>query len=505
MNFAVRRTVLLCVALTAPVLAQTKVEIGDLGPGPAGRLLRDALARPHRLVEPDTAWFVVQRGTQESATLIVLGRTAAISGRIDGDVFVVGGDLFIRPGGSVTGQVIAIGGDAIASSLANVPRGARSFTEGTYSITRTEAGYRLDYKSLRAYPSPPLLFPFIYGLRIPTYDRVNGASLKFGPTYTFAGGRGELTGLMTYRSDLGKIDPSLSGRLQITRRVRATMDVARGSFGNDAWIWSDFVNSFSALTVGTDTRDFYRADRAQAELHQLWEFSTAQIEPFIGARYERGWSVGPFLGETGSPFSFFGRRDSLGMRRPNPPINDGRFTSVLAGTAFDWTAEGLTLRIRTEAEKNIGDFMPKIGAATPLDFTQLTTDVAVGFFTFGEQEYALDVRHMTTFGDTPPAQRFGHLGGAGTLPFLDLLSQGGDELLLIDQRYSIPLLNVRVGIMGNPTLQLRHRLGSTGLGKLPPLEQMLGFGVDLTIIRGEVQVDPKRQKVRFAVGFTFAR
>ena len=340
---------------------------------------------------------------------------------------------------------------------------------------------------------------------MPTYDRVNGASVKFGPTYTFAGGRGELTGLATYRSDLGKFDPSLSGKLQLTRRLRVTMDAARGSFSDDAWIWSDFVNSFSALTVGTDTRDFFRADRGQAEIHRLWEFSTAQIEPFVGARYERAWSVGPFLGETKAPFSFFGRRDSLGMRRPNPPISDGTLTSVLVGAAFDWTAEGLTLRIRSEAEKNLGDFTPKVGTAVPLDFTQVTNDIAVGFFTFGEQQYALDVRYMTTFGDTPPMQRLAHLGGAGTLPFLDLLSQAGDELLLIDQRYSIPLLNVRVGIMGNPTLQLRHRLGGAGLGKLPSLEQMLGFGVDLTIIRGEVQVDPKRQKVRFAVGFTFAR
>ena len=61
------------------------------------------------------------------------------------------------------------------------------------------------------------------------------------------------------------------------------------------------------------------------------------------------------------------------------------------------------------------------------------------------------------------------------------------------------------GIMGNPTLQFRHRIGSAGVGKLPSFEQVVGFGVELTIIRGEVQVDPKTQKVRFSVGFTFAR
>ena len=499
------RPVVVYAVVAMPVVAQTKVTIGDLGPGPAGRLLRDALARPHRLVEPDSGWFQLARGQREQQTIIVIGRTAAISGNVDGDVIAVGGDVFIRPGADVSGEAISIGGGAYASTLAHVGKGTRSFRDGTYSIARTTTGYQLEYQSLRAYPSPPLLFPGIYGLRMPTYDRVNGASVKFGPTFTFADGRGELTGLATYRSDLGKIDPSLSGRLRVNRRLRVEMEAARGSFSNDSWIWSDFVNSLSVLTVGTDTRDYYRADRAQATMHQLWETSSARLEPFLGARYERAWSVGPFIGETRSPFSFFGRRDSLAMRRPNMPISDGTLISALAGTTVDWTAGGVTLKARTEVEVNPGDFKPKTGIAVAPSFTQATSDLAIGFFTFGEQEYGLDIHWVTTPGDTPPLQRFVHIGGPGTLPFLDPLEQAGDELLLIDQRYSVPLLNVRVGIMGNPTLQFRHRIGSAGVGKLPSFEQVLGFGVELTIIRGEVQVDPRTRKVRFSVGFTFAR
>jgi hypothetical protein len=493
------------VVLAMPLAAQTQVTIGDLGPGPAGRLLRDALARPHRLVEPDTGWFQLARGQQDRQTIIVIGRTAAISGTVDADVIVVGGDLFIRPGADVSGEAIAIGGGAYASTLAHVGKGTRSFRDGTYSVARTTAGYQLEYQSLRGYPSPPLLFPGIYGLRMPTYDRVNGASVKFGPTFTFGDGLGELTGLATYRSDLGKIDPSLSGRLRLSRRLRMELEAARGTFSNDAWIWSDFVNSFSVLTVGTDTRNYYRADRVQATAHRLWETSSARLEPFLGGRYERGWSVGPFVGETRSPFSFFGRRDSLAMRRPNMPINDGTMISALAGTMLDWTAGGVTVKARTEVETSLGDFTPKIGAAVPVSFIQATADLAVGFFTFGEQEYGLDVHWVTTPGDTPPLQRFVHIGGPGTLPFLDPLAQAGDELLLIDQRYSVPLLNIRVGIMGNPTLQFRDRIGSAGVGKLPAFEQILGFGVELTIIRGEVQVDPRTRKLRFSVGFTFAR
>ena len=81
----------------------------------------------------------------------------------------------------------------------------------------------------------------------------------------------------------------------------------------------------------------------------------------------------------------------------------------------------------------------------------------------------------------------------------------GDELLLIDQRYSIPVTNVKIGFLGMPTLQLRHRVGSAGLGSLPTLEQMISVGVTLMIVRGEIQMDPASGSIRGSVGFSFSR
>jgi hypothetical protein len=196
------------------------------------------------------------------------------------------------------------------------------------------------------------------------------------------------------------------------------------------------------------------------------------------------------------------------MWRPNPQFIRTDIFSVLAGSGLDWESEGVKMRARTQAERSVEASTPKTSPSTaifPLEFTQITSDLNVGFLTFGEQEYQMEVHWVTTVGDTPPAQRFVYFGGPGTMPFLDLLEQGGDELLLVDQRYAIPLSNVRVGILGVPTLQFRHRLGSAGLGRLPNLEQMIGAGVSLTVIRGEVQLDPSSRKVRFSAGFTFSR
>jgi hypothetical protein len=485
-------------ALVAAVLpAQVRVIVTDLGPGPGGPMLEAALKRPHRIVEPDTAMFVLPRGRAERMTLIILGRSAAIAGKVDGDVVVVGGDLFVRPGAEVSGRGVAFGGGVYPSSLSFLGQGPHSFRDNTYDIQREPGLYRLAYRSLREGGSPPLMFPGVYGLRLPTYDRVNGASVPFGPAFSFAGGRGEVNAVATYRSDLGKIDPRIAGRFQLTRRSRVELGAERGTFTNDAWILSNFVNSLSALVMGTDTRNYYRADRAELTLHRVWETARMQITPFVGGRVEQAWSVGPAFGEQRGPWSVFRRTDSIGMFRPNPAIGKGTLTSALAGSALEWEVGDFSVRARSLAELNIAGVLER--------WTQVTSDVDVGFVTYGEQKYEADIHWVASMGTTPPPQRFSYLGGQGTMPFLELLEQGGDQLLLIDQRYSYPLLNVRLGLLGNPTLQFRHRIGSAGMGKLPTFEQVLGAGVMLTIVRGEIQIDPASGRTRFSTGFTFSR
>lgn len=485
--------------VAATATAQTpSVVVNDVGPEGSGRILQEVLARPHRLVAPDTGWFILGRSAQENASLVVLGRTAAIAGRIDGDVIVVGGDLFVRPGAHIAGRAVAIGGGVYPSAIAIIDGGVQSFRDNTFSIAPTADGYQLSYVSLREHASPPLLLPGIYGLRFPTYDRVNGVSLPLGPVLSFASGRGEADFLATYRSDVGKIDPSVQVSAVISRRSRLRLNASRGTFSNDAWIWPNLVNSLSALVLGTDTRNYYRADRAELTVHRLWEWTGTQIEPFVGGLAERAWSVGPTFGEQRGPWSFRGKKDSIGMWRPNPAIDEGTVTSALAGLDLHWQSQGLEFRSKTGGE---------IGLSSPVDhqFVQVTSDVNVSFATFGEQEYALDVRWVTSPGDTPPAQRFAYMGGSGTLPFNKLLEMGGDELLLIDQRYVYPLLSVRFGMLGTPTLQLRHRMGSAGLTRLPAFEQVIGFGVILTLVRAELLVDPASGRTRLSAGFSFSR
>ena len=484
---------------------QPSVVVADVGPGTAGRIVRDVLRRPHRLVEPDTAWFVLRRSESVRTNLVLLGRTGAIAGKVDGDVVVVGGDLFVRPGAEISGRAVAIGGGVYSSTLAFIGQGVQSHRDQTFRIERTADGYRLAYQSLRVESASPMLFPYLYGFRAPTYDRVNGITLPFGPTLSFAGGRGFVEATAAYRSDLGVVDPRLGVAYQFTRTLRANLEVQRGTFSNEDWIWPDFVNSLAVFVAGTDSRNYHRADRGELTVHHLFDFTETSIEPLLGVRAERAWPVGPTIGDNRGPWSVFGRTNLEGMLRPNPQIPRSSLLSALGGAALVWQSESVQVSARTIAESPIDASAP---AGTPFvesRFTQLTSDLNVGFPTFRNQEYEVDVHWVTTFGDTPPAQRFVYLGGPGTLPFLNMLEQGGDELLLVDQRYAIPLERVRIGFLGMPTIQLRHRIGSAGLGGLPDFEQMVGVGVSLTVIRAELQIDPTDRRFRFGGGFTFSR
>lgn len=491
-------------SLASAAAAQPRVTIVDMGPGAGGRLLARALASPHRLVPPDSASFVPGRDQPEPASLVVLGRSAAIEGSVRGDVVVVGGDLFVRPGARISGRAVAIGGGVYPSALATIAGSTESFRDYTYAITAVPGGYELRYRSLYEDASPPLIFPGVYGLRLPSYDRVNGVSVPFGPALTILGGRGEINAIATYRSDLGKVDPSVTADLQLNRRTRLAASAARGTYSNDEWIWPTLLNSASVLVLGKDTRNYHRADRAEATVHRTWEATYLEIEPLLGLRGERSWGVGPAPRERRGPWSLAGRTDTLeGMHRPNPAVPDADIVSFLGGAAAQWQRQDVRVRARAVMEQSVG--VSGAALVDPGQFTQLTADFATRFLTFGEHEYAMDVHWVTTPGGLAPPQRYAYLGGSGTMPFHDLLQQGGGELLLVDQRYSIPLAMVRLGMLGSPTLQLRHRLGGAGVTALPSLDQVLGVGVHIALARVEFQLDPATSRTRLSLGFTFSR
>lgn len=488
--------------------AQQPVVLRDAGRGPVARHLAGALAAPHRLIsppppgtpdvppEPTTA--LLPRDSVYSTTVIVLHRETIVAAHVHGDVIVVAGDVFMHPGAIVDGRVIAIGGGVYPSELAIARGGMESHRDFTYEITPTPTGYVLDWRPVREHPSPAFQLPGVYGLRIPGYDRVDGLSVPFGPTFSLDTGRIEIDAILTYRSDLGKFDPAANARLQFGRQTRAELFAGRTTLTNDAWIWSDLVNTAAVLALGLDTRNYYRADRVQGTLHRLFENATTGFEPYIGARAERDREVGPDVFATTGPWSAFGRASHERILRPNPPVTRGTLAGALLGARIEWESQSVRATIDVDNEAATFD----VGS---LRFVQSTIDAAIQFPTFGSQQFFLNAHGLHTFGDDAPPQRWSYLGGSGTISTLPLLSLGGDELVYVESNYLIPLQKFDLPLLGAPSVTLRHMIGSAGVGRLPSLQQNLALRLALSFARFDAVVDPARKEWDFGFGLSMAR
>jgi hypothetical protein len=485
-------------ALPDPLCGQTRVIIRDPGPGDPGRVLRAALSTPHVLIGPAADTATLPRDSTYRRTVIVLGRHTVVDGVVSGNVIVVAGDLHVHPGARVDGRAIAIGGAVYNSTLATVTGGRTAYRDETFDITPVDGAYALDYRALIDRTPRRFTLPFPYGVRLPTYDRVNGVALPFGPLITLDTGDIEIEPIVTFRTHIGKLDPALRVTAQRGRRNRFDGYAGRGTFSNDRWIHGDIINSVNSLFTGTDTRNYYRADRIQATGHRLWEGATGHLEPFLGARWERSWSVGSPIVPDGAPWSLFGRRDTTKMSRPNPSVTGGRITSILGGVSARWELGGVV------ATGNLG-VEGAVDAPADSRFVQGTIDGRVTFPTFHTQSFQVETHLVFTTGDETPTQRFVAIGGSGTISTIETLEQRGDQLLFVDSRYHIPLTRPPLPLLGAPVFTIRHVLGAAGSGSLPDLEQNIGLRLTIAILRVEVVVDPARDEVKAGVALSFSR
>ncbi|MDP9204158.1 MAG: hypothetical protein M3P12_01720 [Gemmatimonadota bacterium] len=355
------------------------------------------------------------------------------------------------------------------------------------------------------YHESPISLPLGIGLRIPSYDRVNGLTVPWGPQLSTSDETLQLDLLVSYRSNLGKWDPSLEGFFRPGTANEVKLYAGRGTFTNDSWIRSDIVNSLGALFVGSDARNYYRADRVALRLTRSLTVSSVGLTPFLGGSFERDWSTGS-IAPTKTPWSFFGREGRLKMRRLNPPVANGHINSILGGTGLLVSRGGLEAKLDVAVEHALSTsfnsactLIPANGIclATPSSFTQATLDSRVTFPTFGSQTFAFIGHALLTGsggGNIPPPQRFGYLGGSGTLATVDLLALGGDRLLYLQGDYTIPIERIQLPFLGSPFLGLRYAAGNAGIATLPALIQNVGVGAGVSIIRVDYTIDPAQNR-----------
>jgi len=388
---------------------------------------------------------------------------------------------------------------ALGIALIGYPSSLRA--QDTTTAARADTAY-VDYHE------SPISLPFGIGLRIPTYDRVNGLALPWGPKLETSDGHFDIDGLVTYRSNLGKWDPSLEGVIRPGDTNEIKIFLGRGTFTNDAWMRDDLTNSAAALFVGSDARNYYRGDRANVRFATTITGTSTTVTPFIAGNLERDWSTGS-LAPPKSPWSFFGRKGNLKMRRPNPPVAKGSISSMLGGTGLQVVSGGLEAKVDATVEQSLRvsakPFCPGVLVCPSLgNFTQATLDGKVTFPTFGSQTFTFKGHTVLTASGPAPAQRFAYLGGSSTLATVNLLAVGGDHLLFLSGDYVIPLDRIQLPYVGNPFVALRYAAGNAGIDKIPGLIQNVGVGVGVSLMRVDYSIDPARNRSPFSRKHAFS-
>jgi hypothetical protein len=268
--------------------------------------------------------------------------------------------------------------------------------------------------------------------------------------------------------------------------LRVVAEASRETRTQDRWLRGDFSNSIAVAAYGKDYRNYYDADRASLTLTRPvgkpLVAGESWLAPHVGLQWEDDRSLA-----TRNVWSVL---DDDQKNRVNPPVVEGTLLSALAGT-------GVLIVGRTS--RFDGDVTVEHGFGGDVDdFTQLTVEGTYNALAFRTHELRVFFRGMAPLGDGAPPQRFGILGGGGTLSTLDIADFRGDHLGFIESTYSIPFYDILLPVIGSPSLELYHAAGAaweTG-DDMPPWVQNVGLGLAFQLFRVRVVIDPAADPIK---------
>jgi hypothetical protein len=453
------------------------------------RILRDD---DYLYLERDT---VLGPGADLPGDLLVVGARVSLEGRIAGAVGVIEGDFFVRPSGIVGGPIAVIGFGGV------YPSGRAHVGETLHLDPRIEVTLRRDGPTsyLRLRPPPArrtLRLPDLYGLGVPTYDRVDGLSIPWRGQAGLGGGdtaRVTLNAGATFRTARSRVDPAASIEYRPVPRSLVTLAAGRRTRTTESWIRGDLANTITALGVASDVRDYFRSDEVSLTVARtppppliLGEWFVA---PLLSARISRDRSL-----EATRPWSLVGGGDDW---RVNPFIDEGTLASLVAGARFGWrgAASELSGAVATEwAPSGIGDFA----------FAQASTKSQLWMRALWDHQLRITAYLLHPLGaNEAPLQRWSFVGGPGTLPTFDTGRFRGDRVVSVNSVYFAPVPGVHLPLAGQPAIRIEHAFGMawrTGDPR-PPLEQNLGVGIQIVLFNAMLFIDPAERPRRLVASF----
>jgi hypothetical protein len=478
--------------LAAGGLPAQEVRVASEIDDPSIVMLEAILARrDFRVLDRDT---VVGADAVVPSDAVIIGARVALEGVIAGDVAVIGGELFLRSGSVVQGAIATLGGDAFVSRLATAGPVLELPLGTDVEAVADENGYVVVVRAPP--PQPTLRLPGLLGLSQPTFDRVNGFSIPWSASTSFGRDPEDvaLTGSVAYRTSRRRVDVGAEAQLRLSDRMAAVGSVGSGPRSMDTWVRGNIENSLAAFFARSDVRDYFHSEGASFGIRGIPPTSLVPGEGFLAPRLTARISRDRSL-DTGDPWTPF--RSSRSWR-PNPDIDDGVLASLVLGGVGSW--RGADSRITGGASVELAP-----GGLGDFRFAQAIATGQWAMAALWNHDLRIRGRVMLPLGTAAaPRQRWGSLGGPGTLPAHPTGLFRGDHLAFINTIYLAPLPRLDLPLVGNPSLRIDHAMGAAWQSgeTRPPWQQSLGVGAQFLFGHATLHIDPARRPLRpaFVVG-----
>ncbi len=414
--------------------------------------------------------------------LLVLEGMVRLAGRVEGDVFVVDGDLFLRPGAEITGDAVVLGGGFYGSQLARVD-GELLYRPNLFlQVLPSEGGWEIHVTREIPETFDPDGF---HGIRFPEVNRVDGWTPSLGARLRLVEvpGQPTLHGVLSYRTERGEVGGRLEHYWHPSGQLRAGLEVERVTASRDRWLRDEPSNTLSFVLTGRDHRNHYEADRWGLRVdRQVGSGDSVSLR--IGAEEAR--SVPARMGNVllGSD-----------VLRANPAVDEGTTWSMVVGGAVreDLGPGRLHGEMRLEAADSTvaGDFSflsaaGRLGWSVPLPY---------------DHRFSAEFLGRGDLAGRLPRQRWSAVGGPGTLPTFPVLSLRGPRLLMARSRYALPIPFLRVPRLGVPEIHAGAVTAAAwGPGESPVFRENLLVGVRFLALELTGSVEPSTGDAALVLG-----
>lgn len=416
---------------------------------------------------------VLARGDSVPGPLLVLEASVRLAGDVGGDVHVVAGDLFLRPGARIHGDAVVLGGGYYASSRAEVVGEVVYRPNHLLGVLPRDGGWEIYHvrEERRAVELDGL-----GGFHAPVYRRVDGWTFGWGGAVRaveLPAEPGLHGAVRAHTAGPRKLEGTLGASVHPTGNLRVSLEGERRTSTRDRWIRGDLLNSLSYLAGGGDYRNYYRAERAVLRVG-----STARqgLAPAAWVGWEEAASL------TARPLGVLFDDDA--DVRANPAVDDGETWSVGAEAAYRRRSGDRRLLAAVSAEA--------ADSTVGGDFSFVVGEVRAAYRGPAPAGHRVELFGLTRWdlSGEPPRQRWSAVGGTGTLPVLETLSRRGPRLLYLDATYVVPVSGLQVPVVGSPRFFLRNSLGSAWReGEAVDLEDHVTVGVRYVLLELGVAVD----------------